>query len=41
MADEIRLQNQLIKEIEEEKGFSWKKVMRIVELYALCSEFAR
>lgn len=38
MLDEIRLQNELLREIEEEKGFSWRKVMRIVELYAINSE---
>ncbi len=38
MSDEIRLQNELIKEIGEEKGLSWKKVMRIFELYALNNE---
>lgn len=38
MSDRIRLQNELLKEIEEEKGFSWGKVMRIVELNALYNE---
>ena len=26
------IKNNLIKEIEEEKGFSWKKLVKIIEL---------
>lgn len=38
MSDRIRLQNELLKEIEEEHGFSWGKFFRMVKLYALCNE---
>lgn len=38
MLDEIKLQNELLKEIEEERGFSWGKFVRIVKLCALCNE---
>ena len=32
------IKNNLIKEIEEEKGFSWKKLVKIIELNALLKE---
>ena len=32
------IKNNLIKEIEEEKGFSWKKLRKIFELNALLKE---
>lgn len=35
MVDYIELENKLLKEIEEEKGFSWKKFVKIVELNGL------
>lgn len=38
MSDKIRLQNELLKEIEEEKGLSWGKFFNMVRLYALCTE---
>ena len=30
--------NNLLKEIEEEKGFSWKKLVKIIELNAILKE---
>ncbi len=38
MSERIKLQNELLKEIEEEKGLSWGKFFRMVKLYALCNE---
>lgn len=35
MVDYIEIENRLLKEIEEEKGFSWKKFVKIVELNGL------
>lgn len=32
------IKNTLIHEIEEEKGFSWKKLAKIIELNALLKE---
>ena len=32
------ISNNLIKEIEEEKGFSWKKFIKIIELNGLLKE---
>ena len=32
------IENNLLKEIEEEKGFSWKKLVKIIELNALLKE---
>ena len=29
------IENNLLKEIEEEKGFSWKKLVKIIELNAI------
>lgn len=35
MVDYYEIENKLLKEIEEEKGFSWKKFVKIVELNSL------
>lgn len=32
------IENNLLKEIEEEKGFSWKKLVKIIELNAILKE---
>ena len=32
------IENNLLKEIEEEKGFSWKKLVKIIELNAIIKE---
>ncbi len=32
------IRNNLIKEIEEEKGFSWKKLVKIIELNGILKE---
>ena len=32
------IRNNLLKEIEEEKGFSWKKLLKIIELDGLLRE---
>ena len=32
------IRNNLLKEIEEEKGFSWKKLVKIFELNAILKE---
>ena len=32
------IKNNLIKEIEEEKGFSWKKLVKIIELNGILKE---
>lgn len=32
------LRNQLLKEIEAEKGFSWRKLVKIIELNGLYGE---
>ncbi len=32
------IKNNLMKEIEEEKGFSWKKLVKIFELNAILKE---
>lgn len=38
MVDLKEIRNQLLKEIEEEKGFSWRKLMKIIELNGLYNE---
>ncbi len=38
MADYNKIRNQLFKEIEEEKGFSFKKLVKIIKLNALYNE---
>jgi hypothetical protein len=35
MVDCKELRNQLLKEIEEEKGFSWRKLVKIIKLNSL------
>lgn len=35
MVDYNSIRNQLLKEIEEEKGFSWSKLVKIIELNGL------
>ena len=32
------IETNLLKEIEEEKGFSWKKLVKIIELNAILKE---
>lgn len=32
------IENNLLKEIEEEKGFSWKKLVKIIELNGILKE---
>lgn len=38
MTNYREIKNNLIKEIEEEKGFSWKKLAKIIELNGLLKE---
>ena len=38
MANYNELRNQLLKEIEEEKGFSWSKLVKIFKLNGLYKE---
>lgn len=38
MFDYREIRNNLIREIEEEKGFSWKKLVKIIELNGLLKE---
>ncbi len=38
MADYNKIRNQLFKEIEEEKGFSFKKLVKIIKLNVLYNE---
>lgn len=38
MVDYSEIRNSLIKEIEEEKGFSWKKLVKIIELNGILKE---
>ena len=38
MVDYNELRFQLLKEIENEKGFSWKKLLKIIELEGLLRE---
>lgn len=32
------IEENLLKEIEDEKGFSWKKLVKIIELYGILKE---
>lgn len=32
------IRNKLIREIEEEKGFTWKKIVKIIELNGILKE---
>ena len=38
MVDYREIRNALIEEIEEEKGFSWKKLVKIIELNGILKE---
>lgn len=38
MVDYNAIRNQLLKKIEEEKGFSWRKLLMIIELNGLYHE---
>ncbi len=38
MVDYNEIRNKLLKEIEEEKGFSWRKLVKIIELNGLYGE---
>lgn len=38
MVDYSAIRNQLLKEIEEEKGFSWSKLAKIIKLNGLYNE---
>ena len=38
MVDYNSIRNQLLKEIEEEKGFSLKKLLKIIELNGILKE---
>ena len=38
MVDYNAIRNQLLKDIEEEKGFSWRKLLKIIELNGLYTE---
>lgn len=38
MVDYNAIRNQLLKEIEEEKGFSWRKLVKIIKLNGLYNE---
>ena len=38
MVDYSVIRDQLLKEIEEEKGFSWSKIVKIIKLNGLYNE---
>ncbi len=38
MVDYKEIRNQLLKEIEDEKGFSWSKFVKIIRLNSLYNE---
>ncbi len=38
MADYRKIRNQLFKEIEAEKGFSWNKLVKIIKLNGLYNQ---
>ena len=38
MVDYNSIRDQLLKEIEEEKGFSWSKLVKIIKLNGLYNE---
>lgn len=38
MTNYREIRNNLIKEIEEEKGFSWKKLVKIIKLNGVLNE---
>jgi hypothetical protein len=38
MVDYSKIRNQLFKEIEEEKGFSFRKLVKIIKLNSLYNE---